>query len=488
MPKQDGQSGFIRFFYQGKMDANLGVCGLLGLALTAIFYYLFPIPLLGVDNYVYKLFAERGWVPYGITFLFFWGASILLAKYIGMRMERKYLLVDPIGKVRKETYGPESARQMISDLSELWEATRATILPNRITRMLSQFASTSEPESMQGVMREESEIDEAQLASSYVMAKVFVWAIPILGFIGTVIGIVQAVAGFSNFVSQSVADIAQIKSGIGLVTGGLSVAFETTLLALVVSLVMMIPMSALQKTEENLLSAFDRYCIDKVISNAIKRRIETPTPESAILAKVIEISMRNQLDILEQFKVNFMSMLSGESEKFSATVSEFTGSQKKSQMEFARLAESLSGRFNELRTMSKEMTETATAAATTASEKISEAYKANVEALSKEREAAQAQISSLIQTMQKVATDGATAIVSLKSGIEAKVGAFVTAVEEQKKATELLNATNKNVEMLTSTKQLIGTLEQIRQQLADLKPAVDNLSKPRTIRLVDEMK
>ncbi len=486
MPQEYGHRGILRFFYVGRMDANLGVCGLLGLILSAIFYYLFPIPLLGSDNYFHQLFVQRGWVPYGITFLFFWGASILLAKYIGMRMERQYLLADPVAKVHKDPFGPESARRIGSDLSELWEASRATVLPNRITRMLGQFASTAEPESMQGVLREESEIDEAQLSSSYVMTKVFVWAIPILGFIGTVIGIVQAVSGFSDFVDASVADISQIKSGLGLVTSGLSVAFETTLLALVVSLIMMIPMSALQKTEENLLSAFDRYCIDNVITRAVKRRVETPTPESAILAKVLEISMRNQLDILERFKSSFMSMLSGECERFSTTVSGFTDSQKKSLLEFARLAESMTSRFNELKVLSKEMTESATSSAAAASDKIAEAYRQNVAVLAKEREAAQQQISALIQTLRKTAADGASSIVSLKSGIEAKVDAFTTAVEEQKKATESLNATNRNLELLTSTKELINVLDSIRQQLAQLKPAVDRLSRPRTIRLIDE--
>ena len=77
---------------------------------------------------------------------------------------------------------------------------------------------------------------------------------------------------------------------------------------------------------------------------------------------------------------------------------------------------------------------------------------------------------------------------SLKSGIEAKVDAFTTAVDEQRKATELLNAANKNLELLTSTKELIGVLDSIRQQLAQLRPAVDNLSRPRTIRLIDEQK
>jgi len=92
-----------------------------------------------------------------------------------------------------------------------------------------------------------------------------VWAIPVLGFIGTVIGISNAVSGFSGFLSDA-ADIEQIKQGIGTVTNGLAIGFDTTLLALCLSVLIMIPLVFAERFESRLLLAIDIYINDKVLS------------------------------------------------------------------------------------------------------------------------------------------------------------------------------------------------------------------------------
>ena len=56
------------------------------------------------------------------------------------------------------------------------------------------------------------------------------------------------------------ADLEVVKSSIGTVTTGLGVAFDTTLLALVMSIFIMLPASSLQKAEEDFLARVDDYC------------------------------------------------------------------------------------------------------------------------------------------------------------------------------------------------------------------------------------
>ena len=56
------------------------------------------------------------------------------------------------------------------------------------------------------------------------------------------------------------ADIEVIKEKLGQVTGGLSEAFDTTLVSLVFSLFVMFPTSVMQKNEEDLLNKVDEYC------------------------------------------------------------------------------------------------------------------------------------------------------------------------------------------------------------------------------------
>jgi hypothetical protein len=89
--------------------------------------------------------------------------------------------------------------------------------------------------------------------------------IPILGFIGTVLGLGQAVGGFSEFLAGEV-ELDQIKEALRVVTGGLSTAFDTTLLALVLNLLMSFPLSSIQRKEEEFLVEMDVYVDDHLIA------------------------------------------------------------------------------------------------------------------------------------------------------------------------------------------------------------------------------
>ena len=109
------------------------------------------------------------------------------------------------------------------------------------------------------MLKSQSEIDATMVDSSYVLIKVFIWAIPILGFIGTVLGISDAVSSFGGEMGAA-ADIDVIKEKLGQVTGGLSEAFDTTLVSLAFSLCVMFPTSVMQKNEEDLLNKVDEYC------------------------------------------------------------------------------------------------------------------------------------------------------------------------------------------------------------------------------------
>ena len=79
------------------------------------------------------------------------------------------------------------------------------------------------------------------------------------------IGISSAIGGFAA-ATDSAADMEALKIAINGVTGGLGVAFDTTLLALVISIMLYFPMSAMQKAEEDLLSKIDEYCNEHLLT------------------------------------------------------------------------------------------------------------------------------------------------------------------------------------------------------------------------------
>ena len=108
------------------------------------------------------------------------------------------------------------------------------------------------------MLSSQSDIDASNVDSSYTMFHVFIWAIPILGFLGTVIGVSAAVGGFTGTLESS-SDIGALKEGLKSITSGLGTAFDTTLVALSMAMILTFPVSSLQKYEGDILGQVDEY-------------------------------------------------------------------------------------------------------------------------------------------------------------------------------------------------------------------------------------
>lgn len=102
--------------------------------------------------------------------------------------------------------------------------------------------------------------EREQMKGSFSLPRFMVWAIPILGFIGTVWGISNGIAHFSDAMTStnSVTDVsAMLKENLPLVTNSLATAFDTTLLALLLSIPLMMLMLTQEKSEEAYLIELD---------------------------------------------------------------------------------------------------------------------------------------------------------------------------------------------------------------------------------------
>ncbi|ETR70313.1 MAG: hypothetical protein OMM_08908 [Candidatus Magnetoglobus multicellularis str. Araruama] len=105
-------------------------------------------------------------------------------------------------------------------------------------------------EEIRNYLIDENNNNYDELETSYSLIRVLLWTMPIIGFIGTVLGVGQAVGGFGSFLS-SANDISEIKNGLTGVTSGLGIAFDSTLIALLLSVLLMIVTSSVEQFEIN---------------------------------------------------------------------------------------------------------------------------------------------------------------------------------------------------------------------------------------------
>lgn len=227
--------------------------------LTASFFLLL-LPFQG--NRVTDLFLDRGWVNYVETFLFFWGLVILVMKWRKNRSQERAILLNLFPNHLGKEIHVGTVGAFIDHVYQLPPKLRDSLMVNRMRKALELFESRVNNSEVADFLNTQSDIDANRSGSSYSILKVFLWAIPILGFIGTVIGLSVAVGSLAM---GDTSDPEALKASIDSLTDGLSTAFDTTLLGLILSILMSFPLAAVQKKEDETLTMIDAFCVEKLL-------------------------------------------------------------------------------------------------------------------------------------------------------------------------------------------------------------------------------
>jgi hypothetical protein len=207
------------------------------------------------------------------TFFFFGGLSILLLKSKKLKFQEQALKLAAVPAEPEFVLNETTAATVLNRLHSLVDHPRHFVLLNRIDRALSNFKNIGQVNDVSAILRAQAENDEDQVASSYTVVNGLVWAIPVLGFIGTVLGLSLAIGKFT-LTLQAGGDLAAIRASLQGVTGGLATAFESTLVALTFTLILQLVITFNQKREMAFLDECNDYCHSHIVS---KLRV-TPRP------------------------------------------------------------------------------------------------------------------------------------------------------------------------------------------------------------------
>lgn len=181
--------------------------------------------------------------------LMLWALSILGFKGRDVYRQQKLLDVDLLDLPEDLPIGPEDTRDIISRLLALPEQIRDSILPRAMLTAIERFAATHSVQDVSNAARDICESEGERMATELSTIRYIAWAIPSVGFIGTVRGIGDALGQAHLAVAGDITGV----------TASLGVAFNSTFIALILSIVLMFFVHQLQLMQERLVLNSERY-------------------------------------------------------------------------------------------------------------------------------------------------------------------------------------------------------------------------------------
>lgn len=138
-------------------------------------------------------------------------------------------------------------------------------LQRLLLRSIWQFQSSNSVSQAAGIMDSTLELFQHELDLQYNLSRYIAWLLPTIGFIGTVLGLGRGLAGIAAG-NLDPAKTEQFQKVLQHTVYDLSIAFNTTFLALVLSSILVLLQQLVQEQEEYALNEVGQYCIDHLIN------------------------------------------------------------------------------------------------------------------------------------------------------------------------------------------------------------------------------
>ena len=137
-------------------------------------------------------------------------------------------------------------------------------LQRLVVRIVQQFQVSRSIDQANSLMNSSLELMQHEIELKYNMLRYLVWLIPTLGFIGTVVGIALALSAAGDMPDLNLA--IEVQAWVTAMTTKLGIAFSTTLVALMMSAVLVFLLHLAQGKEEIALNNAGQYCLDNLIN------------------------------------------------------------------------------------------------------------------------------------------------------------------------------------------------------------------------------
>jgi biopolymer transport protein ExbB/TolQ len=201
-----------------------------------------------IDSPLLERYCNRHPVEIVEVTVFFVGLAALAMRLFGLVGQFAALGRVTLEPILVERQKIEDCGRLLGQLQQLPKRLRETYLVRRLWDAIAYVRRTGSADTLERHLRHLEEQESLQVHSSYSIVRIIVWAIPILGLLGTVIGITMAVANLNP---------QKLEESTALVTAGLGIAFDHTATALSLTMILMFIKAGVERAEDRVLARVD---------------------------------------------------------------------------------------------------------------------------------------------------------------------------------------------------------------------------------------
>jgi biopolymer transport protein ExbB/TolQ len=283
-----------------------------GVAISVTFFYLVaakvPAGLLGQDvqDFLYRYCASH-WVLCTEVAAFFVGMAALIVKRLDVAEQLTGTKSQLLGPIPQGGQTADDCGELLARLHQVPAVQQESYLARRLRDAISHILRKGSAEDLDQELKTLADLDDSRAHGSYSLVRVIIWAIPILGFLGTVIGITGAIGQL---------DPKQLETSLHGVIHELGIAFDTTALALTLSMFLMFTQYFVDRSEQRLLAVVDQ-CAGQELCTRFLQNKTGGHPEVAVVRRMAETVIEASARLVDRQAELWKATISEAHEKWS---------------------------------------------------------------------------------------------------------------------------------------------------------------------------
>jgi biopolymer transport protein ExbB/TolQ len=190
-----------------------------------------------------------------------WSFAIMGYKSVMLRRARALLATDVLRLPEGMKILPEDSRDYARQVEALPAELRGELLPRALQSGLHRFGATRNIQDVSSAIHDVCELEFGRLDAELSMVRYVAWAIPAIGFVGTVRGIGESLQQAHKAVEGDVSGV----------VAGLGISFNSTLVALALSILVMFMLHQIQLRQERAVLDTEEYLDQHVVRQMMVR-------------------------------------------------------------------------------------------------------------------------------------------------------------------------------------------------------------------------